>query len=300
MNSLISADTLQEACSHCYWSDATAEWGGNMDFPGGSVVFCKIDEVMRFFEKLRLTRRRIILVTGEGDLPCDDFRQKFLPPQVERWFATNVTAQHLRVEAVPLGLGPATDSVTVDVNDFTKEAFESRERDAWLLVNFRPETNPGVRRPVFDHFRMLAAKSNWITFQEPPPPGVKSNFAQELRRHRFVLCPPGNGVDTHRLWESLAAGAVPIVLRSVAMEPFEDLPIVWVDRFEDVNFELLEASWPHAHAGNLEKLYGDYWLTRLQKAAESVRSAPMLSGGHWIRESVRYAAGMVVRRLRVG
>jgi hypothetical protein len=48
-----------------------------MDFAGGEVVFCKIDEVLSFFERLRLTRRRVVLVTGQGDFPCDPFRQNF-------------------------------------------------------------------------------------------------------------------------------------------------------------------------------------------------------------------------------
>jgi hypothetical protein len=84
-----------------------------MDFAGGEVVFCKIDEILSFFERLRLTRRRVVLVTGQGDFPCDPFRQSFLPGNVVQWFATNVTQAHSRITALPLGLGSPSSPTTL-------------------------------------------------------------------------------------------------------------------------------------------------------------------------------------------
>jgi hypothetical protein len=65
-----------------------------------------------------------------------------------------------------------------------------------------------------------------------PPCGV-AEYAAQLARARFVLCPPGNGPDAHRLWEALAVRTVPVVIAS----PFVDallrtlpgLPLVVVD-----------------------------------------------------------------------
>eukprot|EP00965_Chrysotila_dentata_P239975 6203413-Pleurochrysis_carterae.AAC.2 len=36
-------------------------------------------------------------------------------------------------------------------------------------------------------------------------------YLEELGRYHFVLAPRGNGIDTHRLWEALLVGTIPIV-----------------------------------------------------------------------------------------
>jgi hypothetical protein len=53
MNTPITVDSWQQFCDSIYWADEKPF--ASMDFRGGQIVFCKIDEVMRFFEKLRLT-----------------------------------------------------------------------------------------------------------------------------------------------------------------------------------------------------------------------------------------------------
>jgi len=45
------------------------------------------------------------------------------------------------------------------------------------------------------------------------------DFVGKLSSSRFVICPPGNGTDTHRLWETLSARAIPIVINT----PFNNL-----------------------------------------------------------------------------
>jgi hypothetical protein len=47
-----------------------------------------------------------------------------------------------------------------------------------------------------------------------PDPIPYHKYYETLARYAFVLSPPGNGFDTFRLWESLAVGAVPIVLNA--------------------------------------------------------------------------------------
>jgi len=39
-------------------------------------------------------------------------------------------------------------------------------------------------------------------------------YLEELSKHRFCLCIRGNGVDTHRFWECLYLGVVPIILNN--------------------------------------------------------------------------------------
>jgi hypothetical protein len=261
------------------------------------VVFCKIDEVMRFFERVRLTRRRVVLVTGQGDLPCDGWRQGFLPANVERWFATNVTRAHLRVEALPLGLGSPASPTTLTNAAISELRWEARSRGKRLYVNFRPETNSAVRGPIHDFFKSRG--EDWISFEAAGEPGGNERFLNQILSHRFVLCPPGNGVDTHRMWEVMLAGAIPVALRSQAMEPFRDLPILFVDDYREVTRELLEAAWQRIPVPPEppEMMFADFWKKKIQAAKDCLRGREVMPISDWVSESAKYGLGMVRRRL---
>jgi hypothetical protein len=297
--SVIAADSYIAWCGSVFFSDAMVGSGKRGPFRAGDVVFCKIDEVLRFFERLRLTRKRIVLVTGEGDLPCDEFRQRFLPANVVHWFAMNVTSAHPRVTAIPLGLGPQGDIVTAGNEEIAGALASGVVRDKWLYVNFRPDSNLGVRKSIFEHYQRLSLDgAPWITFQVPEPRGSQGRFADELGRHRFVLCPPGNGVDTHRMWETLAAGGIPVVAKSIAMEPFRSLPILYVDDLCDVRLEFLEAEWARISGmpADLAMLEADYWRTLILSAAERLRAENEMGWGAWASEAAAYGFGMLQRR----
>lgn len=295
---ILIADSWREWCDAVYWCDAGPH--GNMTFRAGDVVFCKIDEVLRFFEQLRLTRKRIVLVTGEGDLPCDEFRQKFLPANVMQWFAKNVTESHPRTTAYPLGLGSPRSGATLRAEEISGLRAAGMPRDRWLYVNFRPDTNPAVRQPPFEFFRDHPGAGDWITFQPPSERGSNRKFAEALVRHRFVLCPPGNGVDTHRMWEALLAGAIPVVLRSLVMEPFSELPILFVDDLRDVTKGLLEAAlqkYPPPPAIP-PLMTSEFWRERIREAASELAEKPVMGWGEWTGESLAYGTGMIKRRLK--
>ena len=296
--SYLTTDSWRGWCDAVFWCDDGPH--GNMGFRAGDIVFCKIDAVLGFFERLRLTRKLIILVTGEGDFPCDEFRQKFLPANVTWWFATNVTCSHPRVSPLPLGLGSPQSGMTLRAEEISGMRAEGRPRDRWLYVNFRPDTNPRVRQPVFDDFQCRSKSGDWITFQPPSERGTNAGFLGELIRHRFVLCPPGNGVDTHRMWEALLAGAVPVVLRSRAMEPFAHLPILFVEDFRRVTKELLEAALQkHPNPPPVPPLMtSDFWQEKIRDAAAGRAENPLMGWSEWIGESLAYGKGMMKRRLK--
>jgi len=88
-------------------------------------------------------------------------------------------------------------------------------------------------------------------------------YLQDLRKHNFVLCPAGNGMDTVRLWETLYMGGYPIVLRTPCMEAvLKDLPVVWVSDWTEIkNLTFLEKSWDHLTSvqHNVKRLRLSWW-----------------------------------------
>ena len=40
------------------------------------------------------------------------------------------------------------------------------------------------------------------------------DYLKNLTKYKFILCPEGNGLDTHRIWESILTNTVPIVIKN--------------------------------------------------------------------------------------
>lgn len=92
---------------------------------------------------------------------------------------------------------------------------------------------------------------------------------KNMTQFAFVLSPFGNGMDCHRTWEALLCGCIPIVRTNVFKELFEGLPVLIVDRWEDITPSLLKQTvyeFKLKHLNNLfqyEKLtlayYTNWW-----------------------------------------
>lgn len=74
----------------------------------------------------------------------------------------------------------------------------------------------------------------------------RQNFKQylnELHLSLFSISPNGNGIDCHKIWESLYLKTIPIVTKSINIDYYSDYPILIIDdwgsfRKEDITIEL--------------------------------------------------------------
>ncbi len=95
-----------------------------------------------------------------------------------------------------------------------------------------------------------------------------SDYLELLRTSKFVLCPSGLGWDTYRAWEALMLGTTPILetyyRRDGFYRVFDDLPVLWVDHYDNVTPELLEREYPRILSGAreyvFEKLTNQWWI----------------------------------------
>ena len=59
------------------------------------------------------------------------------------------------------------------------------------------------------------------------------NYYETIAKSKFMICPRGCGLDTYRLWDCLYLGCIPIVVKYEGYQDFEDLPILFVEKWED-------------------------------------------------------------------
>ena len=95
-------------------------------------------------------------------------------------------------------------------------------------------------------------------------PNLKlDQYIENLYKFKFILSPPGNGIDTHRTWEALYAGSTPITKKHIGSSCLEDLSAIVLDDFNQINFELINKEYDFNQ--NKEKLSLDYWMQIIKK-----------------------------------
>jgi hypothetical protein len=98
--------------------------------------------------------------------------------------------------------------------------------------------------------------------------GQTQTYKEELLDHKFILCPRGNGVDTHRMWEALYCGVIPVVQRSHVHAGIEGkLPVLFVDSYQDVTEDLLLSVY-HEYKNktwNMNMLAVSWWMEQFRR-----------------------------------
>ncbi len=68
-----------------------------------------------------------------------------------------------------------------------------------------------------------------------------TDYFKNIGKFKFVICPEGNGIDTHRLWETLYSKGIPIVENNMEMrKKLEHLPIIWTYDYSEITADYLE------------------------------------------------------------
>ncbi|MFV0337001.1 MAG: hypothetical protein ACK5LK_01985 [Chthoniobacterales bacterium] len=268
----VNADAFRGLCDHAFWHNA--EPRKNPHFRHGDIVFCKIDEAWRLFRALRRTRKRIVLVTGEGDKPISPELWKQRPPHILAWFGMNMFASAESAYPIPLGLGNSDGTKTPHWSEIQTALAAPPPRTQLLYANFGTDSNPGVREPLQKWLQR--PKQNWITQRPHTDAAGKSGYLHDLMSHHFVLCPPGNGEDTHRMWEALYCGAIPVVRNSPAMRDFHELPVLFVNDFLTLTPEFLEKKIGQWDSHSRKQLDVKFWQSRFLAAKkQALNSGPL-------------------------
>jgi hypothetical protein len=93
----------------------------------------------------------------------------------------------------------------------------------------------------------------------------RTEYWKECSNYKFVLSPHGNGLDCIRTWEALCLGCIVIVKKSAIDNLYDDLPVVIVNEWNEVNEQFLQkiiTSFSEKQF-NLNKLTMNYWIEKI-------------------------------------
>lgn len=193
----LSGDTLRAAADWIY--DETSKNIDPKNVRTGDVIFVKTDLLSSFFQNIHpLVSQQYVLITHNSDLSAPSSFSKFLnDEQLGFWFTQNYdsTTEFTKVQAIPIGLENYHWKTSSEFEYFVSKAkhpkpFEDRSR---LLFVSLGNTNP-KRRQIIENVQRqnVSIEIRRLTY---------SAYIDALADSKFVLSPPGNGLDCHRTWE---------------------------------------------------------------------------------------------------
>jgi hypothetical protein len=136
-----------------------------------------------------------------------------------------------------------------------------------LLFSFMGSASSRCRADLFQlrHADAVVERVHGFTFFDPKSADFeerRARFQDVLSRSRFVLCPRGRGTSSIRLYETLAAGRVPVIISDDWVPPrgprWESLSLRWPENRVDGLVEMLEKR-------------DRYWQEMSEAAAEAHR-----------------------------
>jgi len=232
---------------------------------------------------------RFIIISGDADesIPNDIFTDTEFIKFIENdkllyWYSQNCVGIHPKLKQIPIGLDYHTLSNNTNhswgenikpleqeklINFINKNSKPFWERENKCYSNFHFSINGA--KFGYDRTDAMNSINKELVYYEPEQIKRKETW-EKMSKICFIISPHGNGLDCHRTWESLCLGCIPIVKKSILDKLYEDLPVLIVNKWSDVNTELMNntiENYKNKHLSNkfnYSKLSLQYWIDKIK------------------------------------
>lgn len=199
-------------------------------------IFCYSHNINLLSEKIHLFKNNFVLVTHNSDGEVRETAEVFKILNCNnliKWYGQNICFKHPKLHFLPIGLANSQWShgnLSLFYNDLFINSLTNKQDQVYF--NFNINTNPTKRQICYNS---LKDKLEWLNNISPIENQVR------LSTYKFCICPEGNGVDSHRLWECLYLKVVPIVIKSEFTNILIDLniPLVVLDNWNEFDITKL-------------------------------------------------------------
>ena len=217
----------------------------------GDKVFLKVSDLASFVEDPPPVK--VIIVISNSDETFDDNLYNKVAPYVSIVYAINCSAK--RAIQIPIGFRDDAYTPHKDLTDILSDTTKSSGKDIICLLNFLIVTNVEERQAAYDAFLgkpwvqideeyKKTNMSKSLDFNDPQTINKRLDCYATLKKTKFVVCPPGRGIDTHRVYETLFFGGIPIIKTSPLDPMYKKLGGCWiVQDWSEVTEEACNERW---------------------------------------------------------
>jgi hypothetical protein len=230
----------------------------NRVFGDKVAVYVQSDQLVNYLSSQTLPPGTRLVVAGGADVDfdCQKLLSQGLPEHVT-FFIQHLNCKETEtLKFLPIGI---------------EDSRRARNGLGWNFsqsLRLRKKTKEVLIGP----FKITdASRSELLKVSDFVPSSTVLNFRKAsfvysriASQHRFVACPRGAGIDTHRFWETLYRGSVPIVEKSDWAANLRNyaIPCLEIDSWADLPHESLNFD-QFSHLDCQNFLSTDWWTKRL-------------------------------------
>lgn len=192
----------------------------------GDRVFVNIDFILNFTRRFLPwgPRKKFVIACQNADTEFNSYWLERLRPYALHIYTINCVIEDPMVTTVPIGFGDWSLDIIPSIRCESPRTIE-------ILAGFLVKTNLKARQPCLESMIKDPRARTDLTL-------TKQVYYERLCISKYVVCPEGQGHDTHRVYESIYFGAIPILLKpSVLAHLYKDMPIVWVDSWDSIQLD---------------------------------------------------------------
>tara|TARA_R110000824_G_scaffold77249_1_gene195435 strand:+ start:6766 stop:7728 length:963 start_codon:yes stop_codon:yes gene_type:complete len=186
-----------------------------------------------------------------------------IPKNIIKWFVVNPMIMKNNIQGIPIGVGKDSPDVIAATEVPPYKA-------NWLYINWQNYTTERV------HLKQYFENNNWdwATIHSAPDRTLEEYYT-DLARHKFVVCPPGNGIDCYRILEAIYLGCIPIMEKSPVSKYFSGLPIITIDHWGQIDsLDTIKSMYEHIDNNPshnfLEKVKLSFWKSQIRESLNEV------------------------------
>lgn len=256
----LSGDTLRNFSDHIF--DEAKTFNPKL-IKNGDVIFVNSEIVEIFFTTIHeKIESKYILITHNSDFCVNKKIASYADKKIIHWFAQNLeTEPNKNISFIPIGLENRRR-----LKFGRKKWFKSivPDKSASILLSFNEYNNFSERSGIKE-----------VLNENPNIDSIKfdntDDYFRNLAKYKFVICPEGNGPDTHRTWEALLLKTVPIFKISKFTKNLNNfkIPGIYLNNWEDLNKisnKELDEIYTEISKENISKYsYFSFWRNIIKK-----------------------------------
>jgi|SRR5210317_606668 hypothetical protein len=222
----------------------------------GSLIFTHFDTVGLLKKILRKNNiRNCSVIVHLSDKNMSYIKYIFYKNFFKFIYSTNVTYSSDNLFSLPIGISNEYIKNNLSEKNFLDRDLQG-EKFEKIYLNFNENTNFFHRSWIQKNLE----NKNFVHIEKSKL--SKKQYLNDIKNYKFVLCPWGNGYDTHRIWEALYAGSIPVVKYHRAFESFKHLPIIFYTNIKELTLDYLNDELTNKKELEINDLELSNWISK--------------------------------------
>jgi hypothetical protein len=223
------------------------------------VIFCPSHFLEEFLDDYKGAINAKVLILGNSDRDFVEF-DFFLPSSIKFVFVQNLMIPNSRTRLLPIGLENVRLGKNGLLKFYTNDLMNRRKNGKMLVGPF--SMTHSEREFYLDHDLEKHEKIDILRDRLS-----HRDYADLSANYRFIASPRGNGLDTHRFWEALYRGSIPVVKKTNWSDEIlkMGIPLISIEDWRMRDLDKVVAERSTFFPTKIRALWWDYWRDAIKE-----------------------------------